>query len=469
MLFCSYVLKGYAMKKITGIVLMLCVLLTATGCNGNTDKTDEITSATASQMTSASTVEETSIVETTPVQNEQTVESTTEAETEVAPSKTESKILKLDRKTLYEYEWSEEYGVALAELECSTIHLANEDAELYPELAKALSEECDLYEVNMLEEYDMLTEDAKEMFSSGAEGFSPLVSTLDVHVRRADNTVLSILYDSYYYNGMNDGSRSFWGGNYDTETGKELYLPDVVTDIDEFAKVVEAELFSTVGADVFYSDMIIEEYFKEYGADGTHWTMEYNGVTVYFGEGEIANSGFGAINLTMEFTEYPELFKEEYTTVPEAYIVGLPIKSTFLTDLDGDGNGDEISVVDSYDEENDYYATLYIYVPEVYYAESFWAYACEPYYVKTADGKNYLYVFAELETQMYLYVYEITNTTISKVGEVNVSPFYNDGISAVPTDTDSMHFDIFSDEAGGGISEGNDFFSVGFDGMPAQG
>jgi len=32
-----------------------------------------------------------------------------------------------------------------------------------------------------------------------------------------------------------------------------------------------------------------------------------------------------------------------------------------------------------------------------------------------------------------------------------------------------MYFDIFSDEAGGGISEGNDIFSVGVDGMPAQG
>ncbi len=359
--------------------------------------------------------------------------------------------------------------MALTELDCSTVLLGNEDAERCPELAKALSESSDYYEVNLLEEYDMLTESAKESISSGAEGFTTLVSTLDVHIRRADEAVLSVLYDSYYYNGMNDGRRSFWGGNYDTATGTELHLPDVVKDIDEFAKVVEAELFSSIGADVFYSDTIIEDYFKEYGADGTHWTLEYNGITVYFDEGEIANSGFGAINFTIEFAEYPELFKEEYTNIPDAYIVGLPIKSTFYTDLDGDGRGDEISVVDSYDEENNYYATLYIYVPEVYYAESFWAYACEPYYVRTADGKNYLYLFTELETQMYLHVYEITNSTISKVGEVNVSPFYNDGISAVLTDPDSMHFDIFSDEAGGGISEGNDFFSVGVDGMPAQG
>lgn len=160
--------------------------------------------------------------------------------------------------------------MALAELECSVIHLGDEDAKHYPELADALSAAADFYEVNMLEGFDMDKELAKELISSGAEGFNTLVSTLDTHIRRADDVVLSILYDSYYYNGMNDGNRSFWGGNYDAETGKELYLPDVVTDIDEFAKVVEAELFSTVGADIFYGDTIIEEYFKEYGADGTH-------------------------------------------------------------------------------------------------------------------------------------------------------------------------------------------------------
>ena len=145
------------------------------------------------------------------------------------------------------------------------------------------------------------------------------------------------------------------------------------------------------------------------------------------------------------------------------------MKSAFYTDLDGDGKGDEISISDSYDEEYNHYATMYIYVPEVYYAESFWAYDCEPYYIKTADGRNYIYLFTELETQMYLYVYEITNTTVTKVGEENVSPFYNDGISAILTDPNYMHFDIFSNEAGGGVSEGNDIFSVSVDGMPEQG
>lgn len=457
------------MKKRTGILILLCLLLMAAGCNKNTNKAEE-PSPTATLAPTATPMPTTTSAPT--VTPEPTATATPEPTATPTPIPTpvpKLQLLKLNKKQMYDYTRSEEYNVPLAELDCSTIHLQTEDAKRYPGLAKALSEECDLYEVNMLEEYDWLTQDAKEQLSSGVQGFDMLVSSLDVHVRRADETVLSLLYDSYYYNGMGEGRRSFWGGNFDTETGRVLYLPDVVTDLDEFAKTVEKELYGELGKDIFYSDTIIEEYFRDYGADGTHWTMEYNGVIVYFDEGDIAHSGFGAISLTVEFAEYPNLFAEKYTKIPEAYMVGLPVKSTFCTDLDDDGTGDWLAVYDTYDEEFYWNATVYLSTALVDYAESFLAYDCEPYYIKSADGKNYLYLFAEQETQMYLHVYELTNVTISKVGELNVSPYYDDGISAALTDPDRMHFDIFSEEAGGEISEGNDYFSVGDDGMPAQG
>ncbi len=278
---------------------------------------------------------------------------------------------------------------------------------------------------------------------------APLVSKFDAQVRRADTVVLSVLTDCRYDNGMNGGHRSFWGSNYDTQTGEELHLPDIVTDMDTFTQAVEDQLFGTVGADVFYNDGIIKEYFEMYGTDGTHWTIDYNGVTMYFDEGEIADIGIGGMNVTITFAEHPELFNEKYRAVPDAYIVSLPMKYMFYTDLDGDGSCEELTIYDRYDEDNDYSAMVDIYAADASCSESFWAYTCEPYYVKTADGKHYLYLFTELETQMYLYVYDITDGTVSKVGETNVSPFYNDGISAILTDPEYMHFDIFSDEAGG--------------------
>jgi len=231
--------KGTAMKRITGILILLCLLMAA-GCNKNTEEPAP-TATVAPTVTATSAPTATAVPTATP-------------EPTATPTPTpvpELQLLKLNKKQLYDYSWSEEYNVPLAELDCSTIHLQTEDAKRYPGLAKALSEECDLYEVNMLTEYDWLTQDAKEQLSSGVQGFDMLVSSLDVHVRRADETVLSLLYDSYYYNGMGEGRRSFWGGNFDTETGRVLYLPDVVTDLDEFAKTVEKELYGELGKDIF--------------------------------------------------------------------------------------------------------------------------------------------------------------------------------------------------------------------------
>ena len=69
-----------------------------------------------------------------------------------------------------------------------------------------------------------------------------------------------------------------------------------------------------------------------------------------------------------------------------------------------------------------------------------------------------------------MYVYAIGNETIRKVGEVNVSPCYKDGVSALLTDPHRMHFDVFDAEAGsgGGVPVGDGFFYVGADGMPVM-
>lgn len=452
------------MKKITGLILAMCVLLTAAGCDKNTDRKDDSTEEASVEVTSP-TGEGT----TKPDDAVQTAESTTsEDTTEAAPTEKETHILDLDKMSLYKYRWSEDTAMPLVECEYTAV-LLGDDADRFPALAAVLADEAEAGESSMKNDYKMLSEAVDEMLGMGFVLQEPLISSFDAQVRRADDVVVSIVTDSTISNGISGGHRNFWGSNYDTETGNTIYLPDVVTDMDTFVQVVEDRLFGTFGADVFYNDGIIKEYFDMYGADGTHWSVDYNGVTVYFDAGEIAADDLGGINVTVTFAENEGLFNEKYTAVPDAYIVALPLKYAFNTDLDGNGGCEELYIYDSYDEENNYQATVDICIGDATFSEDVWAYDFEPYYVKTADDGHYLYLFTELETQMYLYVYDITGGTISKAGELNVSPYYNDGLSAVLTDPDNMHFDIFSDEAGGGVSEGNDVFSAGPDGMPSQG
>lgn len=451
------------MKKITWAMLALCLSIAVAGCSADSDGKSQSTQTSGSEATTSQSTEASSTEASTTESTVQT-EQTEDIAPEVVPPETEIQILDINSKSVYEYEWHDGITTPIVKCEASAVILSPEDAERYPELAKKLSENAAFQETYVKEEFTILKE-----YAAAAENSGTLISTMDIQVRRADSIVFSELYDSYVYNGMNDGFRGFGGGNYDTNTGKPIYLPDVVTDIDAFAQAVEDKLFGTIGADIFRNENIIKEYFEMYGEDGTHWTLDYNGITVYFDEGEIAETGFGAIIVTLTFAEHPDLFNEKYTAVPEAYIVSLPMKSAFYTDLDSDGSCEELTIYDRYDEENNYSATVDICTTNDLYTESFWAYSCDPYYVKTAESKHYLYLFTELETQMYLHVYDITNGTVSKVGEANVSPYYNDEISAVLTDPESMRFDIFGEGAGGGVSDSNAVFSVGADGMPEQG
>ncbi len=457
------------MKKITGLILALSMLLMSAGCGDNsseketsTGKEEEETTSVSDEINSPSEAETTS--QTEPEEETTTKENTTE------PSNSQNKVtlLDIDKQIMHESVSSIEYAATLTEMNCSTASLGKNAAKRYPDLASSINSISDFYEVNILEQNDMYAESAEEALSSGEENFETYIFNLNVHVRRADSVAVSILHDSYDYYGFDAERRSFWGENFDTETGETIYLPDVVTDIDQLAEAVEAELYKSFGADTFYSDTAIENHFKDYGADGSHWTLEYNGVTIYFDDGEIAGSGVGDISVTIEFAEYPELFKEKYTAVPEAYIVGLPMKSTFYTDLDGDGSSEELTIADSYEGDFGLDRTLSLRIStlETDYTEKLPANGCEAYYVKTVDDRNYLYVLAELEAQTELYTYDITNTTISKVGKQSISPHYSDQTVSVLTDPDNMHFDIFGNADVEPV--GDDFFTVGYDGMPVM-
>lgn len=472
------------MKKITLILLSLCVLFTTSGCTEETDSSKSSSSSSSSQSSNSSVSDDSSKPEDDSSENGSDDSSKVDDSSEndssepekpqdsseddssqpEVPSDEKPMLLTLDRKDLYEYKWMEDDTLTLVECDFSALLLCEDDAKRYPELAQLLKDNAAAQEGYIKGEHDMLAELADEMYSYNPEGFMPLVSKRDVQVRRADSTVLSYLVDSYYYNGIFE-SRDFSGVNYDTKTAKMLSFPDVVTDIEGFAKVAQDKLFDSVGKGVFASENAVTDYFEMYSHDYVCWNVDYNGVTVYFTAGELASEEVGAFNVTVTFDEHPEFFNKKYMSVPDSYIVSMPMKFGFSSDLNGDGKCEAISVYDSYNYENEYNAKAEIFVNDASCSEDFWGYGVEPYYVKAPNGKHYIYLFTELETQFYLYVYEISDTGITKVGEENVSPYYHDGMFSIPTDPDLMCFNIYVDSE---LPDGYTYFCVGEDGLPKR-
>ena len=427
------------MKRILCILLSVCLLLCLGACAQNDEEPrgTKPSSPTEGQK---------------PTEPQPTTEEPTEPEP-TEPEPTEPvivdepdpvRVLTMEKALHTYYEWEDDLIQALVRSEHSCVTLGQEDAARYPQMAQVLSQIAAMQENAMLDEFDNLVSTAREALSVNREGFETYVSTLDVQVRRADSLVISLLSDSYSDYGQIENYRVFHGSNYDTETGRELMLNEVVDISNDLALAVQAELTGHMWAGEFNSESAVEDYFANTPYDSFSWTLDYTGVTFYFAPGELCDGG--AMTATVSFAQYPELFAEKYLEAPARYTVELPLDISFFAQWDADEELDALSISGWYDPERNSYLDYGVYSAAGYYYEECYAYAFHPYYVNAETG-HYLYLFCEEfdagMRQMRLVILSLNSDgSVSKAGEKNVSPAWlSDNRFLVPTDPDCFVFD----------------------------
>lgn len=398
------------LKRIIGILLVLCFLVAFTSCG------------------------ESSPQEVTPNETTQT------AENEITEEIT---VLSLNKEYISHYECYEDHPKMLVRSEYTDVTLDKSMEKKYPHLAKALSETSLMRKRTMEEEKDNFIVTATEEFLNDSEAFSTYVSTLDVQVRRADSVAVSILED---YNSETD--RAFNCLNYDTESGKLLALSDVITDTSEISEIVENIIMNRIGEEEPFGETAVADYFVNTAQEDINWTLDYNGVTIYFNAGAIAPTNFGVQTATVTFAEYPELFNEKYTVVPDAYIISLPVSSSFYTDVTGNNRLEEIIVMGDCDTESRYYNTLSVYYEGSFYNEEWSAYELDPYYVKTADGNSYIYLFSlnseDENRETVLSVFKLENGDVEFVDTSEIGMLCKgNNIFALPTDPNNLLLDAY--------------------------
>ena len=377
----------------------------------------------------------------------------------------DAQTLSLQKQLYGLYDWDDD--TLLVQSEFSHVTLWQNDAAKYPKLAEALNQTANMIKRTMEDEYDNLCATAREELPWTGE---TSVSTLDIQVRRADSVVLSLLSDSYSDYGWIEDFRGMHGTNYDAQTGLELALNDVVDVNNDLADAVANELNSHQWAGDFDYRDAVQAYFANTPYDGFSWTLDYNGVTFYFADGDLEEPGNGGKTATVSFTQYPELFNEKYMAVPSAYMVELPMDSLYFTDLDGDGDLEELNVTGYFDSDVGMYTKFGVYADAdgSFHYEDCFADGFIPYYVKTADGNHYLYLFCEQDESsgpiptMLLIVFDVSGGRLTRAGEMNAAPGYiPDGIYRVPTDPKEFYLDDFDSMAQDMMA-----FTVGATGLP---
>ena len=379
-------------------------------------------------------------------------------------------ILSLKQTYFTRYEWKDAVWLLYSRYSNVTMR---EGAEQYPEMDRVLSERVGMQTRSVEDEADNILSFITEMgmLDGNLEDFETQVSTSNVQVRRADNVVLSYVTDSYANYGFIEDFRSMWGGNYDVQTGKELLLTDVILHMEEIPGIVLKELNNHIWAGDSYSKKMVEDYFNNTPIDSIRWTLDYNGVTFYFGTDDFTEMASGGKSATVSFAEYPELFAKKYMNVPKAYMVRLPLDYSFFTNLDSDETLEELNCTGLFNEKDRFYTQFGIYtdLDGSYHYEDLFAYDFQPYYVKTEDGNHYIYLFCEeneignhVPGQMTLVVFNVNGGVLTKVGDMNIAPAYiPSDMFVLPLDPNNMLLDNPDSSA-----QDAEVYMVGKDGMP---
>lgn len=307
----------------------------------------------------------------------------------------------------YETNWDYELNVLLANAQYPEVHLNSCCAQAYPDLEKALSDFNAANSAKILNEYEQLSEDALLEAKDNVDSFDTYRILEEVHVRRADSNVLSLLYSDSYYGGGAHGSYYKTGITFDTQTGKELSLTDVVTDINAISENIKTQLYSKHSADEFYADFDFTSYFNE-SYENISWVLDYHGITFFFNPYEIGPYSTGIVTVTLSNSEYPDAVKQKYQNIPEDYTVELTLSDDFYYDVDGNGFGDDICIT-AHVSEYDMYEKYIISINNNQSEISDYVYGVESVLVHASD-KNYLYIEITRENDWReLIVYDISS------------------------------------------------------------
>ncbi|ORT99813.1 hypothetical protein D081_1394 [Anaerovibrio sp. JC8] len=190
------------------------------------------------------------------------------------------------------------------------------------------------------------------MRKEGGSTFFPVYEAMkDVYVRRADTVAVSLLEFCSSYEGGVHGMYGVWGRNFDSKSGKELKLKDVIKDKSLLIAAVENQLrrdypnASFMESNSTLMQETVENMIKD---DVIPWTLDPCGITVYFNPYAIGSYAEGMFTSTILMDEFPELFKVKYRSRPASYCMEIysymPLRTIFA-----DGSGTSLFINDLYD------------------------------------------------------------------------------------------------------------------------
>ncbi len=322
-----------------------------------------------------------------------------------------------------------------------SLRLSAESAAQYPALAEVI-------DTMREEDRELFTETKAEMIEWAAEDEMDFeyYDENDISVQRADNNIVSIRKDNSCFTGGAHGMYGSWGVNLDPNSGKVLLLSDVVTDMNRIPQLTAESITERYTEELDYEDFSwLEESLEGYLVEEYNWTMDYEGITIYFNPYEIASYAAGLLTAKISFAEHPELFHEAYMLSPKnGYAVRLDFSEHEFDFEPKDGKADSVSVFGYFDDEKKQ-EKMNCWLNDEMILENLYADAFVPYFVCTKEGgkENYfLYIESANDNEYTMNIYELSKEGASLLKEMAGCGFHRESYAE-----DGVYESILQDPA----------------------
>ncbi len=407
---CFYLVMGgeISMRKRLVSTALICGILSVSMLNGCGKKAADATAGTAA-------IQENSSAEETTTQAKESSAEETKAEEEGQENQENQDSAAIVPVTVdysYDGDWKDQKTLFSSKV--AQIKLMDDSHEKLQDALKALNQSALDDQKSVIDENK---EYAEQEYASNPD-MVEYTFDRDILVARSDETVLSMAVMEGSYLGGAHPFGMTTGRTYDTQTGKELSLKDVVSDYDGIYEYVKKQLEENYDQSMFfedYQDTLQKMFYDESGDYGTvQWTISQTGLSIYFNQYDLAPYVAGSQQVDISFKEQPQLFQSKYVVEKESYSKVIRENSSCFADVNGDGKEEEISYSVARDEygfggaitvtcDGQTFDTAEIDKDASDAYGAYGTYSSEGYVLHTSDGRTYLYL-QHLDDNDYRYV-----------------------------------------------------------------
>lgn len=358
---------------------------------------------------------------------------TTEAqETKESAESVQSPFIPYDISRQGSNYYDEETGIQLVDDTYGLIHIDSED---YPELSKSIAqwneEQTKYHEQSFVENTDTAKQDYQERpeWWTAGDGYSAYTVDADCVIKRADDTVFSFRENTYEYTGGAHGISTSQGFQFDSKTGKQIVLTDVVKDLTALPDLLEEKLLSKYDPEEFQvediSQYILDNYsqFSEAAQSDLQFTMGYDGITIYFNVLDLSYYAAGRQMVTLLYQDYPELLNEAYfEDAPENYVLGLEFNNEEeIRDAAGTGLRQIFLYGNSSEESYDSIESIEVILENQETEQTTHTFSVRPYDIRS-NGKSFLYLQLAAESDYQtIMIFDVSGDQAKYVNEIEGS------------------------------------------------